>query len=170
MGQFRDDLAFALRQLRRSPAFALFIIATLGLGIGANTTIFGAVNAFLLRPLPYAEAERLITLSGAYKNRGDDWSVSLPNALDWGKRNHSLDGLGYYQGGNVTLAGSERPERIESKRSCAMSSASAAWPEVCSTMCSHAARCRSLLRRSCCSRLPQQPCLYRRGGPCGWIR
>ena len=107
-----EDLRFALRQLRRSPGFAFFIIATLGIGIGANTTIFGAVNAFLLRPLPFADSERLVALNGEYLNRGDGWSVSLPNALDWGRRSQSLEAAGYFRTGNVTVGG-ERPERLD---------------------------------------------------------
>jgi putative ABC transport system permease protein len=114
--QFIEDLRYALRQIRRGPGFALFIIATLAIGIGANTTIFGAVNAVLLRPLPWADGERLVQLSGAYPNRGDDWSVSLPNAIDWGKRSRVLDGSAYYQGGNFTLTGDQRPERIDASR------------------------------------------------------
>src|SRR5687767_11364430 len=105
-----EDLRFAFRQIRRSPSFALFIIATLAIGIGANTTIFGVVNAVLLRPLPWADGERLVMLSGAYENRGDDWSVSLPNAVDWGKRARVFDGSAYFQGSSVSLAG-DRPER-----------------------------------------------------------
>ena len=105
-----------MRQIRRGPGFALFIIATLAIGIGANTTIFGAVNAVLLRPLPWADGERLVQLSGAYPNRGDNWSVSLPNAIDWGKRSRVFDGSAYFQGGNFTLAGDERPERIDATR------------------------------------------------------
>jgi putative ABC transport system permease protein len=108
-----SDLRFALRQLRRSPGFAAFIIATLAIGIGANTTIFGVVNALLLRPLPYRAGDELVSLTGAYKNRGDDWSVALPNAVDWGKRNRTFSALGFYQGASLTLAGGERPERLE---------------------------------------------------------
>jgi putative ABC transport system permease protein len=119
MQRLVEDLRFALRQLRRSPGFALFVIITLAIGIGANTTIFGAVNAFLLQPLPYADSERLIALTGSYQNRGDDWSVSLPNALDWGRRGHSFDGFGYYQGGNLTLTGQERPEQLDATRASA---------------------------------------------------
>ena len=108
-----NDLRFAFRQLRRSPGFALFIIVTLAVGIGANTTIFGVVNALLLRPLPYRASNELVTLTGEYKNRGDDWSVSLPNAVDWGKRSRSFSSLGFYQRASLTLAGGDRPERLD---------------------------------------------------------
>jgi predicted permease len=107
------DLRFALRQLRRSPGFALFVISTLAVGIGANTTIFGVVNALLIRPLPFQDSQQLIALTGAYKNRGADWSVSLPNAVDWGRRSRSFSGSGFYQSTSVTLAGNDRPERLE---------------------------------------------------------
>ncbi len=108
-----SDLRFAVRQLRRSPGFALFVILTLAVGIGANTTIFGAVNALLIRPLPYHDSQQLIAMTGAYKNRGDDWSVSLPNAVDWGKRSRTFSASGFYQGAEMTLAGNDRPERLE---------------------------------------------------------
>ena len=67
MDLFLNDLRYAFRQIRYAPAFASFIIATLAIGIGANTTIFGAVNAILLRPLPYPDSDRLVQLTGEYK-------------------------------------------------------------------------------------------------------
>src|SRR4029079_16872471 len=59
MGSFLQDLAYAWRTLRRTPAFTLVAIATLGLGIGATTTIFTVVNGVLLRPLPYRDPGRI---------------------------------------------------------------------------------------------------------------
>jgi putative ABC transport system permease protein len=62
MQMLRMDLGFAFRSLRNHPAFAVTAIVTLALGIGAATAIFSVVNAVLLRPLPYAQAERLVTV------------------------------------------------------------------------------------------------------------
>ena len=113
------DLRHASRQIRRAPAFAFFIVATLTVAIGANTTIFSAVNALLLRPLPWPESDRMVQLTGSYVGRGDDWSVSLPNALDWRRQNQSFDDLAYYQGASLSLAGDGHPERLRALRSSA---------------------------------------------------
>src|SRR5207253_5815386 len=65
-GAWRDDLAsdlrYAMRNLRRQPAFAAVVIATLALGIGANTAIFSVVDAVLLKPLPYRDPEKLVRI------------------------------------------------------------------------------------------------------------
>ena len=65
MQELKDDLRFAFRLLFKQPGFAIVALLTLGLGIGANVTIFSIVNSLLLRPLPYASPEELLHLSGA---------------------------------------------------------------------------------------------------------
>jgi len=88
--ELRDDVLFALRQLRNAPVFALVAITTLALGIGANSAIFALVDAALLRPLPYAEPDRLVTVweTSATSNRS---FVSPLNMTDFQARGRSLD-------------------------------------------------------------------------------
>src|SRR4029450_11702174 len=83
--ELKQDLVFATRQLRRSPAFAIVAILTLGLGIGATTAIFSAVDGVLLRPLPYPQADRLVRLRQVdARSKKDD--ASPANYFDWRER------------------------------------------------------------------------------------
>src|ERR1700712_3702065 len=78
-----QDLRYALRSLRRQPAFALLAIGTLALGMGANAAIFSVVNAVLLRPLAYSEPERIVAIDNLWRKTGVSPSISAPDFHDW---------------------------------------------------------------------------------------
>src|SRR5687768_27059 len=106
--EVRQDTAFALRQLRRAPAFTLVAAATLALGIGANSAIFALVDATLLRPLPYAAPGRLVTIweTTGTTPRGH---ASPLNMIDWQTRGRSFDKIaGYVPAvGSMVMSGSD---------------------------------------------------------------
>jgi len=109
------DLRFALRTLRKHPGFTAIVILTLALGIGANTAIFSVVDAVLLRPLPFAQPDRLVTI--AESNHPFDLSsrneVAPGNFLDWRTRNHVFSEIAGFHFAGYTLTGSDRPERVQ---------------------------------------------------------
>ena len=107
------DLRYALRQLRKSPGFAVVSVLTLALGIGANTAIFTVVNAALLRSLPYHDPGRLVylgeTRSGAQYQKME---FSYPDFVDFRDQNHSFSGVGGYSPVNATYLGPEGAEPV----------------------------------------------------------
>src|SRR5205085_3797948 len=86
------DIRFALRTLAKNPGFSAVAIITLALGIGANTAIFSIVNAVLLRPLPYPDADRIMVLNES-SGPGQDYSVALPDYFDWRNDNTVFEHL-----------------------------------------------------------------------------
>ena len=93
--ELRDDVKFAIRQLSASPAFTLVATLTLALGIGANSAIFALVDATLLRPLPYGDADQLVTIweTSSVTPRG---FASPPNMLDWKSRSRTFESIAGY--------------------------------------------------------------------------
>jgi len=107
------DLRYAVRALRRNPAFTLVAVLTLALGIGANAAIFSVVNGVLLRPLPYAEPDRLVRLYTAFRGSGEErYSMSQPEFMDYKGLNHVFENAAAYTGIGMTLTGDGEPERI----------------------------------------------------------
>lgn len=94
MSTLWQDARFALRTLRKSPAFAAIVIATLALGIGINTAMFSVASAVLWRSLPYAHPERLVTVAEVEPaDREAAWGATYPSFREWQARASSLEGL-----------------------------------------------------------------------------
>ena len=109
------DLRFGVRMIVRNPGFTLIAVITLALGIGANTAIFSVVDAVLLRPLPYPEADRLVFLWSTMNAQGVPMSGSaLPDYQEWRDRNKVFEGLaGFYNGDFNLSTTNDAPERIQ---------------------------------------------------------
>jgi hypothetical protein len=91
---FLQDLGFGARMLRRNPGFTAVAVLTLALGIGANSAIFSVVNAVLLKPLPYADADRLVMIRGANRSRpGRPGVISYPDYRDWRRESRSFENM-----------------------------------------------------------------------------
>ena len=108
-----SDTRYALRGLRKSPAFTFAAVATLALGIGANTAIFSVVNAEMLRLVPYPDPGRLVWVA----ERNDKlhlatWSASLLNYLSWKEQSQSFDQLGAIGYTVYNLTGQGDPELV----------------------------------------------------------
>ena len=109
----KQDVVFGLRQLRKSPVFTLVAIVTLALGIGANSAIFSVVYSVLLHPLPYANGDRILTLSERIGVTQGYNAVTLGNFDTWRKEARSFDALGAEWGtGPRTLTGVGDPTPI----------------------------------------------------------
>jgi predicted permease len=113
MNALTKDLAYAVRMLAKGPGFTLAAILSLAIGIGANTSIFSIINALLLRPLPYQDAERLAILWNRSPglNITEDW-FSTAQYFDIKNGHHGFEQVAIAIGGNYNLIGHGEPERV----------------------------------------------------------
>src|SRR5437867_2154593 len=108
------DVRYAFRNLRRNPGFAIVVLLTLALGIGANAAIFSIVNSVLLRPLPYRDADRLMVIWGDLRRPGlNDIPVSAGEYVDYRDRSHLFEQVAAYDTVGLNLTGGGGPERVE---------------------------------------------------------
>ena len=105
-----QDFRYALRTLLRQPAFAFTAIFTLALGIGATTAIFSVVNAVVLRPLPYADPDRIVAVRTRWKSGVSGANVSAPDFHDWKAQNRSFQALAYYTGREAPVVAAGRAD------------------------------------------------------------
>jgi len=107
------DIRFALRTLRRAPAFTVIAALTLALGVGATTAIFTLVNGILLRPLPYPHAEQLVRVIQSFPEKGlDAWPLSQQNTATYKRDVTDFAHFAAYTRQGVTLTGNGAPERL----------------------------------------------------------
>src|SRR2546426_8875511 len=107
------DVRFAARTLGRNPGFTTVAVLTLALGIGANTAIFSVVNAVLLRPLPFPQAERLVLIWATNERSGNTTDVaSYPDFEDWKTQSRSFDAMAAFTTRGMTLDGADGAEPV----------------------------------------------------------
>jgi predicted permease len=108
-----QDIRYALRSLRKQPIFTLVAVATLTLGIGANTAIFSLLYQYLLRPLPYPEAERLVFIWNTYPRTGlPQASVSIPDYIDRKTQASAIEDATLFMNRSLTLAAEGEPVQV----------------------------------------------------------
>jgi len=108
--QLRQDAGYALRMMRRTPGFTAIAILTLATGIGANTAVFTVVNAVLVRPLPYRDADQVAMLWNHWPGSAKS-GLSTPELLDFRERLRTVD-VAALAGGAANLTGRGEPERL----------------------------------------------------------
>ncbi len=93
-----QDVKYALRQLRRAPGFAVTVVVTLALGLGATVAMYTVVDRVMLRPLPYRDAGSLVSIQEVSKTGGPGWGTEFLDIADWQARSHTLASIAYWSG------------------------------------------------------------------------
>jgi len=112
-----QDLRYGLRMLAKNPGFTAVAVATLALGIGANTAIFSVVRAVVFRPLPFQDPGRLVLVIDHNLSEGfPQFPSSLANVLDWRAQSRAFEDLAVFATGSFNLSGKDEPERLSGLR------------------------------------------------------
>ena len=109
-------MRYAIRILLRRPGFALAAILSLALGIGVTTAIFSVLNAVALRPLPYANPDRLVWMTQLLHGSSTDEVTFTPHFLEWRRQNHTFEGLAAYNYQTRNLTGLDQPMELHTAR------------------------------------------------------
>jgi len=113
MNSFLQDIRHGARSLRKSPGFSAVAVLTIGLGLGANTAIFSVLTGVLLRPLPFREPERLVSLWETRLDRGfTQTTFSRPNFWDVKDQQRSFEGVAAMENGAINLTGKGFPTEL----------------------------------------------------------
>jgi predicted permease len=115
MTELMQDFRYALRQLGKNRGFTAIAVLTLTVGIGANTAIFSVVNGVLLNPLPFRNADRIVSMFQDKPNFSKG-SISYPNFLDWQRDNRSFQLMAAYRWVDGSITGVGEPESIHAQR------------------------------------------------------
>jgi putative ABC transport system permease protein len=114
MEAFWQDIRYGIRMLLKAPSLSIVATIALALGIGANTAIFSVVNAVLLRPLPFANSDQLMTVWETDPTRGQvRGSASYPNFADWREQNHVFEHMATYYNNDFILTGRGESTRLQ---------------------------------------------------------
>jgi predicted permease len=111
-----QDLHYALRQLRKAPGFALTAVLTLAVGIGGVTAVFSVVEAVMLRPLPFKDSGRLVSLHESFEHDSHDLRMSAPDVLIFQRESKAFSGVGGFIGSAYELTGAGAPFNARAER------------------------------------------------------
>src|SRR5262249_45403147 len=116
MSNLRADIKYALRTIRRQPGFSLTVALTLALGLGINATVFGMMDAILLRPFQFPGYERLVILWGKVRGASQRDAVSAADFLEWRNQSKATEQHAAWEWWDAALTGSEETERLQGTR------------------------------------------------------
>jgi predicted permease len=110
-----QDIRYGLRMLAKSPGFTAVVVLTLALGIGANTAIFSVVSAVILQPLPFPDANRLVSLRGIDLRNGEGRALSYPDFIDLRTQSRTIESAAAYTDSSFTLTGAGEPLHLDAE-------------------------------------------------------